>query len=401
MKGSLSMKIVQINATCGVGSTGKICVEISKLLKAQNIENYILYSYRTNGFEAGVSYADEKYIKKQAFKARVLGNYGFNSKKSTKNIISALERIKPDVVHLHNIHGHDCNVELLFEYFKKNRTKLVWTFHDCWAFTGYCPYFTLAGCDKWEKECGNCKEKGAYSFFFDRSKTLFHQKKEVFSGLDMTIVTPSLWLKEMVQKSFLKGYPVRIINNGIDLSVFRPLKSNFREKYKIPRDTEIILGVAFIWDVRKGINFFVKLAETLDKSKYKIVLVGTNDEIDKTLPENILSIHRTKNQEELAEIYSVADLFLNPTREDNFPTVNIEALACGTPVVTFNTGGSVEIIDETCGAFVEWNDEEALEKEIIRILTEKPFSEEACVKRAKTFNAEDKFKEYVDLYSEV
>lgn len=390
------MKIVQINATCGAGSTGKICVGISKVLVAQNIENYILYSSRSDGYKLGIRCSDDNYIKVQAFKSRLFGNYGFNSKKTTRKMIDALEHLSPDIVHLHNIHGHDCDIEMLFMYFKEHRIKLVWTFHDCWGFTGYCTHFSMVGCNKWQSQCADCVQRRQYSWFFDRSKELFEKKKKLFENLDLTIVTPSWWLADIVRQSFFKEYPIKIIHNGIDLDVFKPVKSSFQQKYNI-ENRKIILGVSFEWEERKGLDIFVKLAKRLP-SDYKIVLVGTDTKIDKRLPEEILSIHRTQNQEELAEIYSAADVFVNPTREDNYPTVNMEAVSCGTPVITFRTGGSPETLDESCGVVVNYNDIDTLEKEIVRICVDKPYSVEQCVNKAQEFDKNKKFKEYTELY---
>ena len=394
------MKIVQINTTCGIGSTGKICVGVSEILSNANVENYIFYSNESNGYDLGIGFSDKKYIKLQALKSRVFGNYGFNSQMATRKMINELEKIQPDIVHLHNIHGHDCDLEMLFTYFKKKKTKLVWTFHDCWAFTAYCPHFTMMKCDKWKTSCFDCVQRKEYTWFFDKSQKLFEKKKQLFAGLDLTIVTPSQWLADLVKQSFLKDYPVKVINNGIDLNIFKPSESSFREKYGL-KEKKVLLGVAFGWGARKGLDVFEDLAKRLDHDRYQIVLVGTNDEIDRHLPENIVSIHRTNNQSELAEIYTAADLLINPTREENFPTVNIESLACGTPVLTFRTGGSPEILDATCGAVVNCDDVDALEKEIIRICTEKTYTKESCVKRAESFDQQDRFKEYVELYKNI
>lgn len=394
------MKIVQINATCGVGSTGKICVEISELLSLENIENYILYSYQANKYELGIGCSNKWYLKAQAFKSKLIGNYGFNSKLATLKIISQLKRIQPDIVHLHNIHGHDCDIRLLFNYFKKNNVRLVWTFHDCWAFTGYCTYFDLVKCNKWKTGCNSCENKSLHSWLFDRSKSIFEKKKKLFSDLDLTIVTPSVWLADLVSQSFLASYSTHIINNGIDLDIFKPYSGDFKLRYKIAEDKKILLGVAFDWGIRKGLDVFVELSKRLP-GDYQIVLVGTNSEIDKQLPRNIISIHRTQNQRELAEIYSAADVFVNPTREENYPTVNMEALACGTPIVTFNTGGSAEILDHTCGSVVDCDDVDALEREIVRICTERPYTKEACITRAKGFDKTERYKEYIKLYESI
>lgn len=393
------MKVVQINSTCGVGSTGKICVGISEILTKNNIENYILYSSKSNGYPLGIQCADDSYIKIQALKAKVFGNYGFNSKKATKRMIAELERINPDIVHLHNIHGHDCDIEMLLTYFKENKTKLVWTFHDCWTFTGYCTYFDMVKCGKWKAECGDCIQRKEFSWLFDKSASLLERKKRLFEGLDLIIVTPSQWLADMVKQSFLGEYPVKVICNGIDLDVFKPVLSNIKQRYGW-EDKRIVLGVSVEWGRRKGLDVFVELAKRLPDD-YQIVLVGTNADIDKRLPSNIMSIHRTHNAQELAEIYTVADVFANPTRDEVLGLVNIEALACGTPGVTFNSGGSPECYDENCGAVVNCNDIDTFEKEIIRICREKPYTQENCIRKAKEFDKNKKFKEYLELYERI
>ena len=390
------MKIVQLNITCGVGSTGKICLAVSRLLRDKGVENYILFSEEDSDYEYGIKYADKLSVKLEALKSRVFGNYGFNSKALTKKLIAKLDEIKPDIVHLHNLHGHGCNLEMLFGYFKEKNIKLYWTFHDCWAFTGYCPHFDMVGCDKWLSQCDSCPQKGVYSFFFDKSDKLYSKKKELFTGLDLTIITPSEWLKSQVKKSFLKDYEVMVINNGIDLDVFTPRESDFREKYGI-KDKFLILGVAFNWDERKGIDVFSDLARTLPND-CRIVLVGTNENTRKLLPDNVVAIDRTENQSQLAEIYTACDLFVNATREDTFPTVNIEALACGTPVLTFRTGGSAEIIDSSCGMSVEKNDTDSLRKAILSIKETRPFTKEACLKKSAEYRKEDKFKQYTEIY---
>lgn len=390
------MKIVQINATCGFGSTGKICTSVSELLSAENIENYILYVSGKSSFPYGIRYASDKYIKLQALKSRIFGNYCFNSQYATKRLINELNRIKPDIVHLHNLHGHNCNLTMLFSYLNVKKIKLFWTFHDCWAFTAYCPHFSMVKCDKWKKKCHNCPQIKYYSWFFDRSRFLFNEKKKLFQELDLTIITPSQWLADQVKQSFLRDYPVKVINNGIDLSVFKPTESDFRKRYGLV-GKNIVLGVAFGWGERKGLDVFIELSKRLPEN-YRIVLVGTNDRIDAIIPNTIISIHRTQNQMELAEIYTAADVYANPTREDTYPTVNMESLACGTPVITFKTGGSPEIIDETCGSVVDCDDVDGLEIEIRRICEENPYSVDACLARAKNFDMNDRFEEYVELY---
>ncbi len=396
------MKTVLINS-CNFGSTGNIMLEI-----AETAEN--------GGYTAAVCYPQSRdNSRKQKEKDLIIGTRfsrnihlqlagitGLNgcfSYFSTLKLLKKLDKLKPDIIHLHNLHNCYINLPMLFKYIKKHNIKTVWTLHDCWSFTGHCPHFDMIGCDKWKTGCYSCPQYKEYpKSLFDNSKYMYRLKKKWFTGVEnMTIVTPSEWLAGLVKESYLKDYPVKVINNGIDLNVFKPTESDFRKKYAL-ENKYIVLGVAFGWGKRKGLDVFVELTKRLDKEKYKIVLVGTDDNIDKLLPDNIISIHRTQNQTELVKIYSAADVFANPTREENYPTVNMEALACGTPVVTFNTGGSPEMLDETCGAAVAKDDNDAMYNEIIRICEKKPYSMEACIKKAKGFDKNEKFGEYIRLY---
>ena len=392
------MKVVQINATCKTGSTGTICVSVSRLLSARSIENYILYSAGKSDYPLGIKYMQDVDIKVQALRARVFGNYGFNSKKATKRLIAELERIQPDVVHLHNLHGHNCDLAMLFSYFKTKQTKLFWTFHDCWSFTAYCPHFFMIGCDRWKTGCHDCPQHRKMSWFFDRSSTLYRRKKELFSGLDLTIITPSQWLADLVSQSFFAGYPIKVITNGIDLKMFSPTVGTFRQRYGL-ENKHIVLGVACDWDRRKGLDIFLDLHDRLDTSKYAVVLVGTSDAVDAALPPDIISIRRTEDRHELAEIYTTADVFCNPTREEVMGLVNVEALACGTPIAAFRTGGVPEVLDNTCGIVVEYNDVDAMQKAVEEICEQHPFSAAACVKRAECFSEDDRFADYVSLYT--
>lgn len=390
------MKVVQINTVCGRGSTGKICVAVSQLLTEAGAENYILYSAGVSDYPLGRCYMSRGELKIQALKSRIFGNWGFNSAAATRRMIAMLEELQPDIVHLHNLHGHNCDLDMLFSYFKEKKTRLFWTFHDCWAFTGYCMHYDMIGCDRWKTGCRDCPQKKEYSWFLDRSSDLYEKKKALFTGLDLTIITPSNWLAEQVRQSFLKDYPVRVIHNGIDLEIFRPRESDFRAKHGL-ENKKIVLGVAFGWGPRKGLDVFIELAKRLDE-RYKIVLVGTDEKTDTLLSENILSIHRTQNQIELAEIYTAADVFVNPTREENYPTVNMEAIACGTPVITFCTGGSPEILDEKTGIVVEKNDVDALQKAIETMCEENSLLESDCLRQAEDFDQRICFQNYISLY---
>ncbi|MBO5105935.1 MAG: glycosyltransferase [Clostridia bacterium] len=398
------MTLVQINAYDS-GSTGKIMLQIGRVahdlkmhsytfssLRASKNPNTYIHFYIDNKFEYTVN----------QIKGFFLGNELSTSYIVTKRLLKKIDKIQPDIIHVHNLHGYYINYIMLFKYIKKHNIRVVWTLHDCWSFTGRCPHFQLTGCEKWKTGCSNCVyDRRSYpaSVWFDRSRKNWIKKKQAFTGVkDLTIVTPSKWLADLVKQSYLKEYPVKVINNGIDLNIFKPTESDFREKYSI-QNKYIILGVANSWGKRKGIDVFISLSKMLD-DKFQIVLVGTNDTIDKELPENFISIHRTANQQELAEIYTAADLFVNPTREDTYPTVNMEALACGTPVLTFNTGGSPEIIDDTCGVVVLQNDIDSIKHEILHIFEDRPFSQEACLEKAKNFSMQERFMEYVKLYEQ-
>lgn len=401
------MKIAMING--GVfGSTGKIMFGIADIIEKNGGETFCASAVTATNKKREPSHEYYKigtyYSRKfSVLFSRITGRQNCYAKSATKKLLSRLDRFNPDVVHLHNLHGDYVNLPLLFNYIKTNRIKVVWTLHDCWAFTGHCPHFAMVKCDKWKSGCYKCPQYNLYpKSLFDNSKKMYRLKKRLFTGVEnMTIVTPSEWLAGLVRQSFLKDYPVTVINNGINLSVFKPTESDFREKYDISADKKILLGVAFGWGVRKGLDVFIELYNRLSAEKYQIVLVGTDKKTDKQLPKGIISIHRTQNQTELAEIYTAADLFVNPTREEVLGMVNIEANACGTPVITFKTGGSPECINEQSGSVVACDDIAALESEVKRICETSPFNKEDCIESAKKFDENERFLEYIHLYEEL
>ena len=399
------MVVAEINALDS-GSTGKIMLQIADVARASGIEVYTYSSSRMSNHSAGDKhiYIDRYLDYRPHMILGMLTGYETSfSYIATKRLIKKLKEISPDIIHLHITHGWYLNHNLLFDYMSKNSIRVIWTLHDCWTFTGRCPHFQLTGCDRWKTGCHDCvypKRNYPASYWFDKSKRQWKKKKKMFTSVkDMTIVTPSKWLADLVKQSYLQKYPVRVINNGIDLNTFKPTPGRFREKRKL-EDKYIILGVAANWGQRKGLDVFIKLTESLPE-KYRIVLVGTDEVVDKLLPERIISIHRTADQQELAELYTAADVFANPTREDTFPTVNMEALACGTPIVTFRTGGSTEIVDPSCGTVVDCNDYEAFEKEIRRVCEEKLFSSDACIKASEKYDKYARFKDYIELYKEI
>ena len=398
------MKVVQINSVCGRGSTGKICVAVSQLLTNKGVENYILYSRWHSDYPLATKYEDDYYAKWQALREKLFGTYGFEAKSATHNLIKHLDEIKPDIVHLHILHSHDCNLTMLFDYLRKKHIKVFWTFHDCWAITGYCTHFEMINCDRWKVECNHCPDRKRFSLFCDRSGEMHRRKKNLVEGVDLTIITPSEWLAGVVKKSFIKDFPVKVINNGIDLKIFKPIDDTSTEIKSIKShyglaEKKIILGVANVWGTRKGLQDFIRLREKLDDS-FIIFLVGVSEAIQKIMPKGIVGIERTHDQLELARIYSMADVFVNPTYEDTYPTTNLEAMACGTPVITYMTGGSPETITSKTGWIVEKGDVEEMAKLLVSInydcMSDK---KQACIERAAMFFDKDRcFERYANLY---
>ena len=402
------MRIVQINGGAK-GSTGKIMMGIAEVARAQGHEvmcaSPITSTNRDDGKNCGY-YRIGTYNSRRVnvALARITGFNGCFAWVETYKLLKKIDEFKPDIIHLHNLHDSYINLPMLFSYIKKHDIPVVWTLHDCWAFTGQCPHFTMVKCNKWKIGCHDCKQYREYpQSLYDNTKRMWKLKKRCFTGVkNLTIITPSEWLARLVKKSYLKEYPVNVINNGIDLNVFKPTENNYRKQWGITKDQKVILGVSFGWGVKKGLDCFIKLASNLDKNVFRIVLVGTDEKVDRILPSNIISIHRTQNQKELAGIYTAADVFVIPTREENYPTVNLEALACGTPIVTFRTGGSPEMLNDKTGIVVDVDDIEAMKKAIEDICKKKKCgNREYIVEYSKQFDMQNKFAEYIKLYSTI
>ena len=334
-----------INVVCGIRSTGRICTDLAIALETRGHEVKIAYG-REEVPEQFRKYAvrigNDMDVKLHGIKARLVDACGFGSKRATERFIKWVKEYDPDVIHLHNIHGYYLNIEVLFDYLRTCGKKVIWTLHDCWAFTGHAAYCEAAGCERWITGCFNCPNIKEYpSSLLDRSKYNWINKKQLMNEIpNLLIITPSDWLAKLVKKSFLSRYELEVVHNGIDTSVFKPTVSCIREKYQLG-DKKVVLGVAAIWDERKGFNDFLRLRDLLDNS-YQIILIGLNKYQISVLPEGILGILRTDSVDQLVQFYSMADVFFNPTYEDNYPTTNLEAIACGTPVITYDTGGSGE-----------------------------------------------------------
>lgn len=345
------VRVLEINSVSGIKSTGRIAAEIANE-HIQNGDEVIIAYGRENAPEGirTISYkmCSNFHTKVNAFRARCFDDDGFAAYGATKKFLAWAEGYNPDLLWLHNLHGYYLNVELLFEWIKSRpKMKVNWTLHDCWPFTGHCSYYTYVKCEKWKTHCNNCIQKKEYpkSLFMDNCFSNYDRKKKAFLGVNnLTLITPSEWLANEVRDSFLNCYPVTVVNNKIDTSVFKPTPSNIKNRMGV-ENRKIILGVAAQWQFIKGWNDFIKLSQLIDES-YIIILVGVTKSQKKSLPSNIIGVERTANVTELAELYTAADIFVNPTYEDNYPTTNLESQACGTPCITYRTGGSVESVKE-------------------------------------------------------
>lgn len=396
------MRVLQINSFSSFGGPPSIVLGIHSVLRGLGHESFIAASRDKSPKEVDIIRIGNTLGNyKHALSSRFFDNQGFSSYWATKKLVKKISELNPDVIHLHNLHGYYLNIEVLFNYLTNYEKPIIWTLHDCWAFTGHCAHFDYCGCQKWKTGCNNCPQKNEYptSLWIDNSKRNYQMKKVLFASIkDLTIVTPSKWLADLVMQSFLQRYPVKVINNGVDLEIFKPRKSSLRSKYNI-ENKFIILGVAAGFAEKKGLRYFIELSKRLGE-EYKIILVGVDKKFQRQLPSNILSLGTILNAQELAEIYSIADVFVNPTLEEVLGLTNLESLACGTPVITFNTGGSIECIDETCGLIVEKGNIEDLQMTIEKV-RQKNFETEKCLIHSQKFNKNTRYRDYIQLYTEV
>lgn len=396
----MSKKLLQIDSCLVTGSTGRITESVAQLAQSRGWECYIVHGGRYVKRPScmkdiqSVSPAGE-YL--HYAESLLLDNHGLASRRATRRVVEQIKQIRPDVVQLHCVHGYYLNYKILFEYLNSTNIPVVWTFHDCWAFTGHCAHFVTANCKKWKTGCYDCPLKGDYpKSFVDCSKRNYEQKKQLFgANKNMIIVPVSEWMADFVRQSFLKDKAITVIKNGVDLTVF---------KAGTPKtDKKRILGVSGVWNKDKGLYDFHRLREMLNPNEYEIVLVGLSKEQVKELPSGIVGIEHTESVHELAELYASATVFVNPTYADTFPTVNLEALACGTPVITYRTGGSPEAVTLEIGWVVEQGDVEAIAS-IIKSFQQKKESElmaqrKACRERAeKEFDKNKCFEKYLQVY---
>ncbi|MDR4508582.1 MAG: glycosyltransferase [Candidatus Brocadiaceae bacterium] len=399
------MKVLQINSVCGYGSTGRSATELAHALLAQGDECYVAYGQGTttykNSFKIGTKI--ENHLHNAC--SRLFGKQGYYTKNGTSRLIRFIQEIQPDVFHLCNLHGNYLNLEVLFEYLAKTNKPIVWTLHDCWAFTGKCSHYTAIGCYKWQTQCNHCPQVKEYppSLFFDRSEQMFTDKKNWFTAVkNMTIVPVSHWLAGEVKQSFLAKYPVVPIYNWIDQKVFKPSHSNDRKQYGIDRDAFIILGVSAGWGKDNGkLHDFIKFSKMLPYDM-QVVLVGGTKEPG-CIPGNIVHIPYVHETRELAKIYSMADVYVHLSTEDTFGKVTAEALACGTPAIVYNSTACPEVVGEGCGFVVEKRNVKQVIQAIsnIKLAGKQAFSSKCTAFVSEHFNYQKNTVEYLKLYKKV
>lgn len=398
------MKVLQINSVCGYGSTGRIATDLYEVLINEGHECCIAYGrgnaskqYRT------IKVGNFRDFLFHVMLTRLLDRHGFGSKKATKDLIKKIKEYQPDLIQIHNLHGYYINIEVLFDYLAKSDIPIVWLLHDAWAINGHGAHFELTNNGEIPQKNLGEKDYKEYpkSLFLDYSEKNYILKRDIFTKVskqNMMIISPSKWLRNLVKKSYLSEYDIKVINNGIDLSLFRPLQQK-KEDNNSTKDKKIVLGVSSIWNIKKGLDVFNKLAEDLP-SDFIVKLVGTLPKNKSRLNPKIVHIERTENIHKLVEIYNEAYVFVNPTIEDNFPTTNIEALACGTPVFTYNTGGSPEAIDSKTGRVIEKENYNEL-LHLIKEMGPEDFNRDECVKRARKFDKRNIFRNYEEIYREL
>ena len=390
-------KLLQINVDSALYSCGKICEDISVVAKSQGWVTYIAYGReRKEGVNKEIKIGSWLDVYEHYFEHKLFDREGMGSRRATKHLVKKIKEINPDIIHLHLIHDHYLNYKILFSYLSTVDTPVVWTQHDSWNITGHCYHFVSKNCDKWKTECNNCPLIHDYPFsLIDRSKSNYQNKKRYFNIVsNLTIVSCSHWLDQFIGQSFLKDNKHVVIHNGVDLTRFKPTREKVNNKFRI-------IGVALPWSKAKGIDDFYNLRNNLPESEYEIIMVGLNKKQIGALPSGIIGIEKTHNVEELVDLYSSSHVFVNTTYADNFPTTNIEALACGTPVITYKTGGAPEAIDEQTGVVVEQGDVTALTDAIVN-LKKHPISSVTCRERAEQlFNKDNCFRKYIELYNDL
>ncbi|HTO14683.1 MAG TPA: glycosyltransferase [Edaphocola sp.] len=401
------MKVFQISIEVNSGSVGRIAEQIGLKVLESDGESYITYARSNQPSQSQVIKIGNLYdVYYHVLSTRLFDNHCLASTKPTKELVRKMKAIDPDIIVIHHIHGYYLNMEVLFAYLSRLSIPIIWVFHDCWSFTGHCTHFEEIGCEKWKKECYECPLKTEYpaSYLLDRSKRNFNLKKKLFNSVsNLTIVSVSQWMDNLVRQSFLSNQKMEVIKNGIDLNIFKPKNNTQIIKRQLSIENKfVILGVAAVWTKSKGLNDFLKLFNLIDEGII-IVLVGLSQDQVQNLPKGIIGIQKTENVEHLVDLYSLSDLYLNLTYNDTFPLTNLEALACGTPVLTYKTGGSVEAVSKETGFIIDQGDLNAV-VEVVKKVREKgkEYYAENCRNRAiSNFDKDDRYNDYIQLFKKL
>ncbi len=397
------MKVLQINTVCDSGSTGRIVADLYKVLIDNGHECLVGYGRGSapEGINA-IRIGNDLDMYLHALGTRITDKHGFYSKRVTEEFIEKVENYNPDIIHLHNVHGYYLNIEVLFDYLRKVKKPVVWTLHDCWPLTGHCAYFDYAGCNKWETGCFNCLQKKEYpkSIFFDNSESNYKNKKKIFNSISNIIfITPSNWMADQVKNSFVNNYNIKVIYNGIDLDVFKPIITNDDVKSAYKADY-LLLGVANVWDERKGLNRFIELSKIIDRD-CKILLIGLNEKQIQKLPSNIIGITKTKKIDELVKLYNAADIYINMSVEETMGLTTVEALACGTQSIVINSTAIPETISDYSGFIVQKNDIIQSVYSCIKYMRKNPKLSYDCREQAKKFTKQSMCDNYLTVYNGV
>ncbi len=398
------MRVLHINAVYRDGSTGVIVEDLHNIAQSNDIESYVAYSTSTipqcdipNGYQIG-----NKFGKKlHALFCRINGMQGYFSRFATRKLLRYITKISPDIVHLHNLHSNYIHLNMLLKYLANNGIKTVVTLHDCWFYTGGCFHYTAAGCDKWQKECGNCPKKlqDTPAYLFERSAKILKERKKYFSAInDLTVVGVSNWITEEATKTVFKNSKALTIYNGIDTEIFKPTESDFRKKHNL-ENKFVILGPASKWLSQVNKETFDSVVSSL-KVDESLVLLGCSQNKMGELPNKVIGLPFVKDKTELSKIYSAADVFVNPTREESLSLINIEAQACGTPVITYSNTGVKETVDNICGFSVKTGDFlELIDKiQYVKSIGKQSLVLDTQKRIVQNFDKNENYKNYINLY---
>ena len=386
------MKVAQINNSL-FGSIGRIITSINQTLDQHGVDHHTFLSEGKK--EDGITiFSNGLYRKANALYTKLSGRYGFECRMATNVLIQLLQDYDPDIILIHNIHGHDVDLKSFFIFLKNFRAKVFWCFHDCWAFTGGCAY--PKSCQKWKDQCINCPQLKKYSYFFDRSTANQNDKKKLFTAFPINIITPSNWMKDLVKESFLKNQKIYVIHNGINTDIFKPTQSNFKSDCGLTNKS-LLLVVANRLSTLKGIHDYISLANQLPEN-YQLILVGENSE-NLSFPQNVIHLRPIKDPTKLAEIYSAADCFINLTTADNFPTVNLEAQSCGTPVITYDIGGCKETIISPFSSAIPYGDLKGVLDALSKANKTPEIANSLHTAVKQSFNSSFQFETYYHLFN--